>query len=383
MPDRKLQFSSNNLSYEDAVAIARREIEENSPFNVEEILKDSTNRSAFTSSNNSVSVAKIDGTVTIDLNGSQEVMDAIEEALKSQAGGGSPARSGTGPTNPELGGTGPDDMEFDEANPPSMSQPGEDMEESKNYYVTVDEGLFTKVVAVEQGQEPMVSRGVATKGPYQTQRAAEKEYERINNARAEGEAKEIQDVLEQRFQLYGTDNTVLVEVMKNDGERGKAEMPRVLADEAEDFGWATIVQDTVPDEMSLPPGRQPNYISPRHLEEWSEIFQYLQEYTADEPEVPSMMDDERVPQSEADKEARMSVARREDPQAVAQIYENGVVSLNRDGSVDTLDTSVGIFIDRQDYSVSMGYMAERLNLSTAEIDEVVANVREFLENNNG
>jgi hypothetical protein len=95
------------------------------------------------------------------------------------------------------------------------------------------------------------------------------------------------------------------------------------------------------------------------------------------------MDEERVPQSQADQEGRMQVAKFNDPQATAEIYENGVVSLNRGGSVDTLDTSVGMFIDRQDNSVTMGYMAEFLDLSDSEIDQIVQNIRTFLEQNNG
>lgn len=79
----------------------------------------------------------------------------------------------------------------------------------------------------------------------------------------------------------------------------------------------------------------------------------------------------------------MNVAQYRDPQAVAEIYENGVVSLNRGDSVDTLDTAVGIFIERRTNSVAMGYMAEFVDLDSDEIDEIVQNVRDFLEQNNG
>jgi len=77
----------------------------------------------------------------------------------------------------------------------------------------------------------------------------------------------------------------------------------------------------------------------------------------------------------------MEVARREEPQATAQIYENGVISLNREGTADTLDTSAGVFIDRSTNGITMGYMADNLSLSDTEIEAIVGNIRSFLENN--
>ena len=383
MSDRKLQFDSSNLSYEDAAAIAEREIKENSPFNVDEILKGQRNKTAFTSSNNSVSVAQIGNTIVVDLNGTEDVMDAIENALNEASSGGEPARTGTSPQSEELGGTGPDDMEFDEANPPSLSQPGEDIEEEKDYYVVLDSELNTRVTQADEGEEPLTAREEATQGPYESRSTASRAQTTVDNAIQNRNATRLRELFEQRFWVHANDDEVLVEVMTEDGQRGKATMPKGLAEEAEMFGWTAVVQDMVPDERGLPPGRQPNYVEPRYYEGWEEIFQYLQEYTADEPEVPSPMDDERVPQSQADSETRMEMARRGEPQATANIYENGVVSLNRDGSVDTLDTALGIFIERDTNDVAMGYMGEDINLSPGEIDEIVENTRQFLEENNG
>jgi len=383
MSDRKLQFDSSNLSYEDAAAIAEREIKENSPFNVDEILKGQRNKTAFTSSNNSVSVAQIGNTIVVDLNGTEDVMDAIEEALNDESGGGSPARSGTAPTSPDLGGTGPDDMEFNESNPPSMPQPGEERDNEDLWYITVDEDFDMEIRRGDNRMEPNTPNEVAVLGPFGTVDSAETRATAYRQALERGDAMGLKKILEQRFWLWSSDDEVLVEVMTQDGQRGKATMPKGLAEEAEKFGWAAVVQDIVPDERDLPPGRQPNYVEPRYYEGWEEIFQYLQEYTADEPEVPSPMDDERVPQSQADSETRMEMARRGEPQATANIYENGVVSLNRDGSVDTLDTALGIFIERDTNDVAMGYMGEDINLSSGEIDEIVENTRQFLEENNG
>jgi len=383
MSDRKLQFDSSNLSYEDAASIAEREIKENSPFNVDEILKDQRNKTAFTSSNNSVSVAKLGNTIVVDLNGTEDVMDTIENALNSQSGGGSPARSGTAPTSPELGGTGPDDMEFDESNPPSISQPGEDIEREKDYYVVLDSELNTRVTQADEGEDPLTAREEATQGPYDSRSEASRAQTAVDNAIQNRNARRLRELFQQRFWVHANDDEVLVEVMTDDGERGKATMPKGLAEEAEMFGWAAVVQEMVPDERGLPPGRQPDYVEPRYYEGWEEIFQYLQEYTAEEPEVPSPMDDERVPQSQANRETRVTMAQRSDPQATAEIYENGVVSLNRGGSVDTLDTALGIFIERGTNTVAMGYMAEDINLTPNEIDEIVENTRQFLEENNG
>jgi len=383
MSDRKLQFDSSNLSYEDAAAIAERGIKENSPFNVEEILKDQRNKAGFTSSNNSVSVAKIGNTIVVDLNGTQDVMDAIEENLNSQASGGSPARSGTGPTNPDLGGTGPDGMEFDESNPPSMPQPGEERDNEDLWYITVDEDFDMEIRRGDNRMEPNTPNEVAVLGPFGTVGSAETRATAYRQALERGDAMGLKKILEQRFWLWSNDDAVLVEVMTQGGERGKAQMPEGLAEEAERFGWAAIVSRTVPDDATIPQSRQPDYIEPRYIEGWEEVFQYLVEYTADEPVVPSIMDDEKLPMSQADKENRMAMAQRSDPQATAEIYENGVVSLNRDGSVDTLDTALGIFIERDTNDVAMGYMGEDINLSPNEIDEIVENTRRFLEENNG
>lgn len=383
MSDRKLQFDSSNLPYEDAATIAEREIRQNSPFDVEEILKDQPNKTAFTSSSNAVSVAEVGNSIVVDLNGTQQVMDAIEEALNTQASGGSPARSGTGPTNPDLGGTGPDNMEFDETNPPSMPQPGEDIEESKDWYLIVERDFNTRVEPEEQDGPPMVPRDEVLKGPYDTEISARQEGMRVTGEYQSRNATAIKDTLTERFWVHANDDEVLVEVMTDNGERGKAQMPEGLAKEAEYLGWAAIVQDTVPDDTSLPPQRQPDYIRPRYIEDWNTIFNNLQEYTAEEPTVPSPMDDNTVPQSQADRESRVEMARREDPQATADIYENGVVSLNRQGSVDTIDTSIGVFISRSDNTVAMGYMGDDLNMTQDQIDTIVSNIRTFLESNNG
>jgi len=383
MSDRKLQFDSSNLDYGDAVMIAEREIRQNSSFEVEEILEDQDNRAAFTSSNNAVSVAIVNGTVIVDLNGSQMVMDAIEEALKEQASGGSPARSGVGPTNPDLGGTGPDEPEFTPADPPSMPQPGEDISDERLWYILVDEDFNMEIQPGENGQEPTTRREVAVLGPFGTRDSAETRANGYRQALQRDDAQGLKKILEQRFWVHSSDDPALVDVFTKDGERGKAEMPLGLAQEAERFGYAKIVEENAPETRGMDPSRRPNYIAPRYLEEWPEIFNQLQPHTGDEPRVPSPMDEERVPQSQAQQEGRMNVAQYSDPQATAEIYENGVVSLNRGGSVDTLDTSVGVFIDRQDNSVSMGYMAEFLDLSDSEIDQIVQNTRTFLEQNNG
>jgi hypothetical protein len=383
MPDRKLQFDSSNLDYGDAVMIAEREIRQNSSFEVEEILENQDNRAAFTSSNNAVSVALVNSTVVVDLNGSQMVMDAIEEALKEQSSGGPPARSGTGPTNPELGGTGPDDMEFTPSDPPSMPQPGEDIEQDRQWYIIVDEDYSMSIETDDDGDEPATRREQAIIGPFDQRSIAEQRETELTNALHRYDAEAARPILEQRFWVYADDDPALVDVLTQDGNRGKAEMPLRLATEAEAFGYAKVVEESAPDTRDLMPSRRPDYVTPRYLEEWTEIFRHLQPHPGDEPRVPSPVDDERVPQPQAEKEGRMSVAQREDPQAVAEIYQNGVVSLSREGSADTLDTSVGIFIDRQDNSVSMGYMAEFLDLSDSEVERIVENVRSFLEQNDG
>ena len=383
MSDRKLQFSSDDISYDDAVSIARRELEQNSAFNVEEILQGADFRTGFRSSNNSAAISAVNDTIVVDLNGSDSVIEAIAQALNNEAEDTGTGISRGGQPNPSLGGTGPDDTGFSESNPPSMSQPGEDIEDSREFYVAIGPNFNTRVEMVEMGENIITAREEATSGPFDTRRQAENEEERIANAVQNNNAKAIQGILTQRFWVHSGDSDVFVEVMTSDGTRGKATMPEGLAEEAEMFGYTKIVQDMVPDDGSLPPDRRPDYVTPRHLEGWEEIFNNLQQHPGDEPRVPSGMDDERVPQSEAEKENRMSVASRSDPQATADIYENGVVSLNRDGSVDTLDTSLGVFIDRETNGVTMGYMAERLNLTNTEIDAIVANVRQFLEDNNG
>jgi hypothetical protein len=239
----------------------------------------------------------------------------------------------------------------------------------------------TEVTMEPEGQEPSTARETVVSGPFDTIGDAQDEQSRIMEAYDSGNAEEIEDILLDRFWVYdSSDDWWLVDAMTTDGRRGKMEMPEKLAKEARYFGYVKVVEEYIPDTRSDPMVEGPDYLREQGAEGWEDIFGTLQEHPGTEPQVPSPMGDERVPMSQAERERRMNVANYDDPQATADIYRNGVVSFNREGTVQTLDTVAGFFIDRENNEVSMGYVGEGVDIDENDVEEIVRSVRRSLRN---
>lgn len=379
MASRNLEYNKDNLSFDEAEGIVIREMEQNSDFESEVTGQDFNGSTTITSSMNVANVLRLDGVIRVELKGQEHVMDAIQKALDSQSNetGRKLPRDGATDREP-LGGTGPNDRGFSPSDPPSAPDVGEDIDDDQDWYVTVGEDWDMKMRSEIEGEEPVSDMGEAVRGPFDSRAKAQEEASRISQAYEERDAEEIKDVLLDRFWAYDQDDWWLVDALTKDGRRGKMRMPEKLAKEARRFGYIKVVEEYVPDTRDDPMVEGPDYLREEGAESWQGIFDNLQKHPGTEPEVPSPMGDERVPMSQAEREGRMNVANYDDPQATADIYRNGVVSFNREGTVQTLDTVAGFFIDRENNEVSMGYVGEGVDIDENDVEEIVRSVRRSL-----
>jgi len=379
MPSRNLQYDSDNISFDEAEGIVIREMKENSNYSTEVTGQDFGGSTTVTSSMNVANVLRLDGVIRVELKGKEMVMDAIQEALDTQANGTGRNRPMGGEPDRDLGGTGPNDRGFTPADPPSAPDVGEDIEQDQDWYVTVTPDWDYNISAEEPGQEPLSDREFVDIGPFDNRTGAQMERNRIRTAYENKNAEEIKDLLIDRFWVYGSsEQKALIDVLTTDDRRGRLQAPLKLARELEYFNMAKIVQEKAPPPDSGPMMEGPDYLREEGIEAWEGVFGFIDKHPGTEPKVPSPMTDERVPMSDAEREGRLSVAERRGPQATAEIYENGIVSFDQEGNVQTLDTVAGFFIDRESLDVSMGYVGEGVDMTEDDIEEVVRAVRRSL-----